>query len=154
MPFATIARLSTPSLQRVSRCACDSSSSIRLSSPSVQQLPQLFQRPSTARQYSQCSQSPSATRVTAISRPSSLSRFFSTSPSVQHAHLTPPRPGEERKVTFVDKEGDHHTFEVADGDNLLDIGTLRRLPPTAHLPIPTTPHTTSSKTETLLLFPD
>ena len=26
-----------------------------------------------------------------------------------------------RKVTFVDKEGDEHTFGVADGDNLLDI---------------------------------
>ena len=26
-----------------------------------------------------------------------------------------------RKVTFIDKEGQEHTFEVADGDNLLDI---------------------------------
>ncbi|KAL0258991.1 mitochondrial matrix iron-sulfur protein [Diplodia seriata] len=26
-----------------------------------------------------------------------------------------------RKVTFIDKDGDEHTFEVADGDNLLDI---------------------------------
>ncbi|KAI9729487.1 MAG: hypothetical protein M1818_008509 [Claussenomyces sp. TS43310] len=24
-------------------------------------------------------------------------------------------------VTFIDKDGDEHTFEVADGDNLLDI---------------------------------
>lgn len=48
-------------------------------------------------------------------------RSFSTSTSQQHAHLTPPRPGEERKVTFVDKEGDEYTFVVADGDNLLDI---------------------------------
>lgn len=24
-------------------------------------------------------------------------------------------------MTFVDKDGDEHTFEVADGDNLLDI---------------------------------
>jgi ferredoxin len=39
-----------------------------------------------------------------------------------HAHLDAPKPGEERKVTFVDKDGDEHTFEVADGDNLLDIG--------------------------------
>lgn len=44
-----------------------------------------------------------------------------------------------RHVTFVDKDGDEHTFEVADGDNLLDIaqandlemeGTLR--PPSYH----------------------
>lgn len=26
-----------------------------------------------------------------------------------------------RHVTFIDKEGQNHTFEVADGDNLLDI---------------------------------
>ncbi|KAL8830965.1 MAG: hypothetical protein Q9191_001145 [Dirinaria sp. TL-2023a] len=26
-----------------------------------------------------------------------------------------------RKVSFIDKEGHEHTFEVADGDNLLDI---------------------------------
>lgn len=26
-----------------------------------------------------------------------------------------------RKVTFIDKDGDEQTFEVADGDNLLDI---------------------------------
>lgn len=26
-----------------------------------------------------------------------------------------------RKVTFIDKEGQEHTFEVADGDNLLDV---------------------------------
>lgn len=24
-------------------------------------------------------------------------------------------------ITFIDKEGDEHTFEVAEGDNLLDI---------------------------------
>jgi ferredoxin len=24
-------------------------------------------------------------------------------------------------ITFIDKEGDEHTFEVAKGDNLLDI---------------------------------
>ncbi|KAL1644476.1 mitochondrial matrix iron-sulfur protein [Diplodia intermedia] len=28
---------------------------------------------------------------------------------------------DRRKVTFIDKDGDEHTFEVADGDNLLDI---------------------------------
>ncbi|PVH99275.1 ferredoxin [Periconia macrospinosa] len=48
-------------------------------------------------------------------------RRFSTTPVARHNHLDPPKPGEERKVTFVTKEGDRHTFEVADGDNLLDI---------------------------------
>ena len=31
------------------------------------------------------------------------------------------RISHRRKVTFIDKEGQEHTFEVADGDNLLDI---------------------------------
>ncbi|MCJ1335870.1 mitochondrial matrix iron-sulfur protein [Bachmanniomyces sp. S44760] len=31
------------------------------------------------------------------------------------------------KVTFVDKEGDEHTFEVAKGDNLLDIAQANDL---------------------------
>jgi ferredoxin len=48
-------------------------------------------------------------------------RAFSTTPSRSHAHLTPPKPGQERKVTFVEKDGSEVTFEVADGDNLLDI---------------------------------
>lgn len=32
-----------------------------------------------------------------------------------------------RKVTFIDKEGDEHTFEVADGANLLDIAQANDL---------------------------
>jgi len=32
-----------------------------------------------------------------------------------------------RKVTFIDKEGQSHTFEVADGDNLLDIAQANDL---------------------------
>lgn len=49
------------------------------------------------------------------------SRAFTTSSPKYHAHLTPPKPGEERKVTFIEKDGSEVTFEVADGDNLLDI---------------------------------
>ncbi len=30
-------------------------------------------------------------------------------------------------VTFIDKEGDEHTFEVAKGDNLLDIAQANDL---------------------------
>ncbi|KAI9828400.1 MAG: mitochondrial matrix iron-sulfur protein [Thelocarpon impressellum] len=48
-------------------------------------------------------------------------RRFSASSIRAHNHLTPPKPGEELHVTFVDKDGDEHTFEVAKGDNLLDI---------------------------------
>jgi len=49
------------------------------------------------------------------------SRAFSSTPATLHAHLTPPKPGQERKVTFIEKDGSEVTFEVADGDNLLDI---------------------------------
>ncbi|KAF2731865.1 mitochondrial matrix iron-sulfur protein, partial [Polyplosphaeria fusca] len=54
-------------------------------------------------------------------------RTFSSTPSPQHAHLDPPKPGEERKVTFIDKEGVEHVFHVADGDNLLDIAQFNDL---------------------------
>ncbi|KAL1304156.1 hypothetical protein AAFC00_000583 [Neodothiora populina] len=56
-----------------------------------------------------------------------LSRSFTASSPLAHGHLTPPKPGEERKVTFVDKEGDEHTFVVADGDNLLDVAQANDL---------------------------
>ncbi|KIW18062.1 hypothetical protein PV08_02349 [Exophiala spinifera] len=48
-------------------------------------------------------------------------RRFSTSPSTRHGHLDPPKPGEELHITIIDKDGEKHTFEVAEGDNLLDI---------------------------------
>lgn len=54
-------------------------------------------------------------------------RRFGTSPHRAHGHLDPPKPGEERHVTFIDKDGDDHTFEVADGDNLLDIAQANDL---------------------------
>lgn len=72
-------------------------------------------------------------------------RKFSVSSSQRHGHLDKPNPGEEyvsvylkcRKeadgryfrlhVTFVDKDGDEHEFEVAKGDNLLDIAQANDL---------------------------
>ncbi|MCJ1344547.1 hypothetical protein MMC31_002750 [Peltigera leucophlebia] len=48
-------------------------------------------------------------------------RRFTISASVMHGQLTPPRPGEEVHVTFIDKEGLESSFAVAEGDNLLDI---------------------------------
>lgn len=48
-------------------------------------------------------------------------RTFHLSRPLRHNHLTPPPPGQERKITFIDKEGHDWTFEVSDGDNLLDI---------------------------------
>jgi ferredoxin-2, mitochondrial len=57
----------------------------------------------------------------------SFTRAFTTTPQYQHGDLTPPKPGEERHVTFIDKEGASHTFEVSDGDNLLDIAQANDL---------------------------
>ncbi|KAK6523842.1 mitochondrial matrix iron-sulfur protein [Arthrobotrys megalospora] len=54
-------------------------------------------------------------------------RQFTTTQYLSHGHLTPPKPGEELKVTFVTKEGNEFTFEVAEGDNLLDIGQAHDL---------------------------
>lgn len=54
-------------------------------------------------------------------------RTFTSSPARSHGDLIPPKPGEERHVTFIDKEGQEHTFEVADGDNLLDIAQANDL---------------------------
>lgn len=54
-------------------------------------------------------------------------RRFTQSAGLRHAHLDPPKPGEEREVTFIDKDGDKHTFQVADGDNLLDIAQFNDL---------------------------
>ncbi|KAK0510504.1 hypothetical protein JMJ35_006936 [Cladonia borealis] len=54
-------------------------------------------------------------------------RRFSSSPVALHGHLDPPKPGEELHVTFIDKDGEEHTFEVAKGDNLLDIAQANDL---------------------------
>ncbi|KAL8672058.1 MAG: hypothetical protein Q9168_003453 [Polycauliona sp. 1 TL-2023] len=54
-------------------------------------------------------------------------RRFSTTPIPAHGHTTPPKPGEELHVTFVDKEGAEHTFEVSAGDNLMDIAQAEDL---------------------------
>jgi hypothetical protein len=54
-------------------------------------------------------------------------RAFHDSRSLRHAELTPPKPGEELHVTFVTKEGEEFTYEVAEGDNLLDIAQANDL---------------------------
>ncbi|KAL7814534.1 ferredoxin [Trichoderma aethiopicum] len=54
-------------------------------------------------------------------------RAFSTTPQRRHGHITPPKPGEELWVTFIDKEGEEHKFAVSAGDNLLDIAQANDL---------------------------
>ncbi|MCJ1259444.1 hypothetical protein MMC24_007281 [Lignoscripta atroalba] len=62
-------------------------------------------------------------------------RRFSASAIAAHGHLTPPKAGEELHITFIDKEGDEHTFEVAKGDNLLDIAQSEDLEMEGKLPL-------------------
>ncbi|KAF1848117.1 ferredoxin, partial [Cucurbitaria berberidis CBS 394.84] len=54
-------------------------------------------------------------------------RHFSSSPASRHGHIDPPKPGEELKITFIDKDSESHTFAVSDGDNLLDIAQANDL---------------------------
>lgn len=54
-------------------------------------------------------------------------RRLSGSSVLRHGHIDPPKPGEELHVTFIDKDGDQHEFEVAEGDNLLDIAQANDL---------------------------
>lgn len=54
-------------------------------------------------------------------------RAFTTTPARLHGHLTAPKPGEELHITFIDKDGKEHNFEVAEGDNLLDIAQANDL---------------------------
>ncbi|CAB4255390.1 similar to Saccharomyces cerevisiae YPL252C YAH1 Ferredoxin of the mitochondrial matrix required for formation of cellular iron-sulfur proteins [Maudiozyma barnettii] len=54
--------------------------------------------------------------------PSSLTyRSFSIYQPVWHGHLKTPKPGEELKITFIEKDGNQKTFDVAEGETLLDI---------------------------------
>jgi len=54
-------------------------------------------------------------------------RSFTTTPPRSHNPLTPPAPGQERHITFLDKTSTPHTFVVSDGENLLDIAQAHDL---------------------------
>ncbi|KAJ5573837.1 uncharacterized protein N7459_008264 [Penicillium hispanicum] len=54
-------------------------------------------------------------------------RSFSGSAHVGHGHITPPKPGEEINITFIDKDGTKVDLQVAEGDNLLDIAQANDL---------------------------
>lgn len=69
---------------------------------------------------------PSAPRLSPL-RQQVQRQPFSTTPISKHGHLTPPTPGQERHVTFIDKDQTAHTFTVSDGDNLLDIAQANDL---------------------------
>lgn len=62
-----------------------------------------------------------------VPAPALSSRAFTTTSPRRHGHLTPPKPGEELHVTFIDKDGDEYKFQVSEGDNLLDIAQANDL---------------------------
>ncbi|KAJ6256655.1 Adrenodoxin [Drechslerella dactyloides] len=60
--------------------------------------------------------------------PTPTPTFYTSTTCIRHhSELTPPKPGEELHVTFTTKDGHTFTFEVAEGDNLLDIGQAHDL---------------------------
>lgn len=61
------------------------------------------------------------TPQTARRWPQNTLRPFSVSAAARHGHLHAPKPGEELHITFISKDGTQQTFEVAEGDNILDI---------------------------------
>lgn len=54
-------------------------------------------------------------------------KFLSTTRINFHGDLEKPKPGEELHVTFITKDGEQIPFEVAEGDNLLDIAQANNL---------------------------
>lgn len=48
-------------------------------------------------------------------------RMFSVVTPLRHGHLKTPAPGEELKITFIEKDGNQKTFDVCEGETLLDI---------------------------------
>ncbi|BDD58693.1 mitochondrial matrix iron-sulfur protein [Monascus purpureus] len=57
----------------------------------------------------------------------SVRRSFSATAGMDHGHITPPKPGEEINVSFIDKDGEKYDFQVSEGDNLLDIAQANDL---------------------------
>ncbi|KAJ6070336.1 hypothetical protein N7467_011655 [Penicillium canescens] len=58
---------------------------------------------------------------------SAARRSFSVTAQAAHGHITPPKPGEEINITFIDKDGSKVDLQVAEGDNLLDIAQANDL---------------------------
>lgn len=51
----------------------------------------------------------------------SMIRNFSSGLITQHGHVHKPKAGEELHITFITKEGKQLSYEVAEGDTVLDI---------------------------------
>ncbi|RLV94123.1 Adrenodoxin mitochondrial [Spathaspora sp. JA1] len=56
-----------------------------------------------------------------------LTAKFHSTPIKSHGHIHKPKPGEELHITFITKDGEQFTYEVAEGDNILDIAQAHNL---------------------------
>lgn len=65
-------------------------------------------------------------RISLANRPGHIRNFNNTKVQ-QHGHIHKPNPGEELHVTFITKEGEQLTYEVAEGDTILDIAQAYNL---------------------------
>ncbi|KAH3673350.1 hypothetical protein WICMUC_003710 [Wickerhamomyces mucosus] len=70
--------------------------------------------------------SPLVKSVTKTNQISSI-RNFSSSIINYHGHIHKPKPGEELHITFITKEGEQLTYDVAEGDSVLDIAQAHNL---------------------------
>ncbi|KAK6464652.1 2Fe-2S ferredoxin-type domain-containing protein [Scheffersomyces coipomensis] len=70
---------------------------------------------------------PSLIRFTPPHQSLSTIRSFHQSLTNHHGHLHKPNPGEELHITFITKDGQQITYEVAEGDNVLDIAQAHNL---------------------------
>lgn len=80
-----------------------------------------------AARRTQCSNTLVVKRGAIAGALANCTRPFSATAISRHGHIDPPKPGEELKVTFIDKDAHSHTFEVSAGDNLLDIAQANDL---------------------------
>lgn len=67
------------------------------------------------------------TTASTYTNTASFKRGFSNFNRLQHGHLTKPKAGEELKITFILKDGQQKTYEVAEGDTILDIAQSHNL---------------------------
>ncbi|ODV80480.1 ferredoxin [Suhomyces tanzawaensis NRRL Y-17324] len=56
-----------------------------------------------------------------------IARSFHQNRPLLHGHLHKPKPGEELHCTIITKDGKQFTYEVAEGDNILDIAQAHNL---------------------------
>ncbi|GME73051.1 unnamed protein product [Ambrosiozyma monospora] len=84
-------------------------------------LPTLLHNNSCRTAFTNITSSPTQSRII------TQTRSFQTSPTVNHGHLKKPNPGEELHITFITKDGTQKTFEVAEGDSILDIAQSNHL---------------------------